>query len=65
MKLLKKTEMVVSKEPLKVRCTNSDYLEDYPIITKMENPEIIRLYIQQEFEEGVVMIYKDLPNEPA
>lgn len=65
MKLLKKSEVVVSKYPLKVRCKNHDQLEDYPIITKLDNLNVIRLYIQQEFEEGVTLRYKELPNDLA
>lgn len=43
MKLLKKSEVVVSKDPLKVRCTKTDYLEDYPMITKHDNPKVISI----------------------
>lgn len=42
MQLMKKTAIVTSKIPLSVRCTDSYYLEDYPIITKMDNPEVIK-----------------------
>lgn len=55
MKLLKKSEVVASKVPLSVRCTNPGYLEDCPVITKMHNLEVIRLYIEQGFKEGVVI----------
>ena len=64
MKLLKKSEVVASKVSLSIRCTNLDYLEDYPVINKMDNPEVIILYIKQAFKEGVVIRYKDLPEKP-
>lgn len=57
MKLLKKSEVVVSKDPFKIRCTNNDYLEDYPIIIKQDNPNVVRIYIQMERKEGVVLRY--------
>lgn len=63
MKLLKKSEVVVSKEPFRVRCTSTDYLKDYPVITKQDNPDVIRIYIQMEREKGMVLRYKYLPNE--
>lgn len=50
MKLLKKSEVVASKMPLSVRCTNPDYLEDYPVITNMENHKVIRLYFEHAFK---------------
>lgn len=57
--------MVLSKEPIKVTCTNTNYLEDYRVITKQDNPEVIRIYIQMASQEGVVLRYKDLPNGHA
>lgn len=64
-KLLEKSEVVVSKELFKFKYTNIDYLEDYHVITKKDNPEVIIIYIQMAFEEGVALRYKDLPNEPV
>lgn len=43
MKLLKKSEVVVSKEPLRIRWAKTDYLEDYIVITKHKNPDVIRI----------------------
>lgn len=57
MKLLKKIIVVTSKVPFFVRCTNYDYIVDYPVITKMDNPKVIRLYIEQAFKEGVIIKY--------
>lgn len=38
MKLVKKNEVVLSKDPLGVRSEKPNYLEDYPVITKHGNP---------------------------
>lgn len=65
LKLLNKNQQLFSKDPLKARCSNTDYLEDYPVITMQDNPEVIRIYIQMARQEGMVLRYKDLPNEPA
>lgn len=45
MKLMKKSDITASKIPFVVRSTNSDYLEDYPIITEMDKPEVIKNFI--------------------
>lgn len=64
MKLLKNNEMVLSKYPLRVRSEKSNYLQDYLVITKHDNPEVIRQYIKMAREEtGVVPRYEDLPEE--
>lgn len=65
MKLVKKSDVVASRLPISIRCTNPDYLKDYLVITKMDNPKVIRLYIEQEFKEGVVIRFKELPNKPT
>lgn len=65
MKLLKKSEVVASKMPLFVRCTNPDYVDDYIIITKIDNPEVIKLYTKQTFKQGEMIRYKDLLDKPT
>lgn len=45
MKLLKKNEVVLSKDPLRVRSSKSTYLKDNPIITKHDNLEATMMYI--------------------
>lgn len=52
MKLMKKNDVIASKVTLSVRCTNSNYLEDYHVITKMDNPVVIKNFIEQTFKEG-------------
>lgn len=66
MKLLKKSDVVLSKDPLKVKSTKIVYLEYYPMITKHDNPEVNRLYIQMDREEAdVIIIYEDLQEAPT
>lgn len=65
MKLMKKSDIFASNIPLFVRCTYSNYLEDYPIITKMDNPEVIKNFIIQSFKEGKNIRFKDIPNKPS
>ncbi|XP_050920137.1 uncharacterized protein LOC127137753 [Lathyrus oleraceus] len=65
MKLLIKINAVSLRVPLSIIRTNPDYLEDYPVISKMDNPEVIRIYIEQAFKEGMIIRLKDLPNKPA
>lgn len=61
MKLLKKNKVVISEKPLRVRSTKSAYLEDYTVITKHDNPELIREFIKMAGKEvGVVLTYEDL-----
>lgn len=48
MKLLKKSEVVLSKEPLRVGNAKIDYLKDYHVITKHDNPKVIRMYTEME-----------------
>lgn len=55
MKMKKKCEIVSSKMPISIRRTNSIYLEDYPVITKMDNLELIKNII--------IQIFKDIPNK--
>lgn len=63
-KLLKKNEVVLYKDPLNVRSLKSNYLNDYLVITKHGNPEVIRIYIEMARKEaGVVMRYEDLPEK--
>lgn len=62
MKLLKKCDVVDSRVPLSVICINPDYLEDYPVISKMDNPEVIILYIEHAFKEEMVTRLKYLPD---
>lgn len=65
MKLLNKNEMVLSKDPLRVRSVKIDYLKDYQVITKHDNPRVIRMYIEMAKEKvGVVLWYEYLPEEP-
>lgn len=56
--------MVASRVPLYISYTNPDYLEDYSVITKMDNPEGIRLFIEHVFKKVMVIILKDLPDKP-
>lgn len=46
MKFLKKNEVVLSKEPLRVRSAKIDYLKNYLVITKHDNLEVIMMYIE-------------------
>lgn len=64
-KLMNKSDVIVLKVLLSVRCTNSDYLEDYPVITKMDNPEVIKNFIEHAFKEGKVIRYRDIPDNPT
>lgn len=43
MKMKKKCEIVASKIPLSIRCTNYDYLGDDHVVTMMDNPEVIKI----------------------
>lgn len=62
MKLLKRNAMVILEEPLRARSTKSSYLEDYLVITKHDNPEVIREFIKMARKEvGVVLTYEELP----
>lgn len=64
MKLLKKNEMVLSKEPLRVKSEKTNYLKDYSLSTKPENPEVIRIYIEMARKEvGVVQRHEHLADE--
>ena len=63
MKINDKCEIVASKIHLSVICGNSNYLKDYPIITKMVNPEVIRNLIIQSFKEGNNIRLKDIPKK--
>lgn len=65
MKLIKKSDVIASKNPLSVKSTNLYYLEDYSVITKMDNPEVINHFIEQVFKEGKVIKYKDIPDKPV
>lgn len=65
MKINKKCEFVDSNIPLSVRCTNSNYLEDCLVITKMYNPVVVRNFIIQSFKEGNNIRLKDIPNKPT
>lgn len=64
-KMKNKCDIVASNIPLFVRSTNSNYLEDYPIIAKMDNPEVIKNFIIQSLKEGNNIILKDIPNKPT
>ncbi|XP_050897528.1 uncharacterized protein LOC127104386 [Lathyrus oleraceus] len=59
-----KCEIFASDIPISVRCTTSNYLKDYPVITKIDNPELIRNFIIQSFKEGNNIRLKDIPNKP-
>lgn len=49
MNIKKKCEVIASKIPFSIKCTNFVYIEDYPVITKMDNPEVIKNFITQFF----------------
>lgn len=59
-KMMKKYEFVASKIPLSVRRNNFVYLEDYLIITKMDNPEAIKNFITQFFKKHNEIRLKDI-----
>lgn len=65
MKLVKKSDVVASKVPLSVRCTSSGYLQDYLVITKMDNPGVIKNFIEHVFKEGKVITYKYISDKPT
>lgn len=65
MKMKKKCEIVASKIHIYIRCTNSDYLEDYLVINKMDNLEVIKNFIIPFFKEGKNIRLKDIPNKPT
>lgn len=60
----KKCEIVASNIPLSIRCTNFDYLKDYHVLTKMDNPEVIINFIIQSFKEGNNIRFKDIHIKP-
>lgn len=63
MKLLKKDKMVISEVPLKVRNVKSAYLEDFPMITKPDNLEVIKEFIKMEKRDiCVILTYEDIPD---
>lgn len=58
--------MVLSKDPLRVKSEKYDYLENYHVITKHDNPGVIMMYFDMAREEaGVVLRCEDLPEEPT
>lgn len=58
--------MALSKETLRVTNAKIEYLEDYHVITKHDNPEVIGIHIEMERKEAcVVMRYEDLGEEPT
>lgn len=65
MKLMKKNDGIASKVSLSVRYTNSNYLEDYPIITMMDNHEVIKNFIIQTLKEGKRIKYRDISDKPT
>lgn len=57
---------MTSEVPLKVKSIKTAYLEDYPIITKHDNIEVIREFIHIARKEvGVVLTYEDILYEPV
>lgn len=51
--------MVLSKESLRVKSVKIDYLKDYPLITKHDNHDVIKIYIWMEREEAGVVLRKE------
>lgn len=54
MKLLKNNDIVISEAPLRVTSTKSAYLEDNPIITKHDNPEVIMEFTKMDTKKLVL-----------
>lgn len=58
--------MVLLKDPLRVISEKPNYLDDYIVITKHDNPNVIRIYIEMARKEvGVVLRYENLPDKPT
>lgn len=57
---------MVLEEYLRVRSKKVAYIVDYPVITKHDNPEVIREFVKMVRKEvSVVLTYEDLPGEPT
>ena len=66
MKLLKKNEVVLSNGTVIIRSSKPAYLEDYLVIIKHDNIEVVRIYIEIARKEvDVVLTYEDLLEEPT
>lgn len=63
MKIISKKAIVQPEAGLKIRNTNVAFIDDYPIISKMNNPFVIMEYIKMYKKEmGVTLSMKDIPN---
>ncbi|CAI8597128.1 unnamed protein product [Vicia faba] len=65
MRLILKKEVVQLAHPLKVRNTIITFIDDFPYISKHNNPEVIHEYIKTALEEAGVVLTKDnIPKGP-
>src|SRR4030043_753247 len=67
MKLKKKKDLVTDHQfDLVINKTSSDYIDNFPLISKLDNPEVIERFILQFREEnpGVHIDYDMIPDAP-
>lgn len=65
MKIISKKVIVKLETDLRIRNAKSAYIDDYPVISKMDNLEVIQEYIKLYKEEtGVTVPMKNIPNAP-